>query len=270
MQGNRRRLAFFCRPTDSTATAGQLLAAMEVDPGNPDNLSAADFTVVRSKKNRRKRNNKLVYQEKTPEDHAQDIAKKQTILEPSRFATKMLASVAATIGGQKISSLRCLALGRPSEIDISRFQMAILFLLADRLDVPRSGITLWDPDFVEGDLAVFARLDLAVVKDIDLDPASTLFYVPHGPIFLMDQLMSISARWILGNDIIQYENKLAEDVNTKYPSLKHAIALARANDADLPAGPAEVWARERFDDALSTNTAWWLSVNDLAMHWRRR
>ncbi|KAK9330836.1 hypothetical protein V1520DRAFT_339345 [Lipomyces starkeyi] len=194
----------------------------------------------------------------------------------------------------EIKYIRCLALGRVSDSDISRMQLAVLLALRDELGVPDANVTCYDPDFVPMDHKILYGFSIGIaqepgeneeddVPDQELIKrrSQTLYYMPHAPIFLVDRIMGLEGvQYVLGNDVLGYKERLEEELELVFASLKSiVISCDRDNTSDDDGyeveqstkynGSDSGWVRVRLEDGLTREESWWLSVNDLAMHWRR-
>ncbi|KAK9387218.1 hypothetical protein V1515DRAFT_602194 [Lipomyces mesembrius] len=195
-----------------------------------------------------------------------------------------------------IKYIRCLALGRVSDSDISRMQLAVLLALRDELGVPDANVTCYDPDFVPMDHKIMYGFSIRITQELgeneDVDVpdqelikrrSQTLYYMPHAPIFLVDRIMGLEGvQYVLGNDVLGYKERLEEELELVFASLKSIViscSCDRDNTSDDDGYEVEQstkyngsdpgWVRVRLEDGLTREESWWLSVNDLAMHWRR-
>ncbi|KAK9365439.1 hypothetical protein V1509DRAFT_633194 [Lipomyces kononenkoae] len=207
----------------------------------------------------------------------------------------------------EIKYIRCLALGRVSDSDISRMQLAVLLALRDELGVPHTNVTCYDPDFVPMDKEILRGFSIEITEepgegdddeddDFGLDDEElvqrrrqTLYYMPHAPIFLVDKIMGLDGvQYVLGNDVLGYKERLEEELELVFKSLKEIVLSCDRDNNNIADETGEIddgqdgdrhnnnnylaydpgWTRLRLEDGLSREESWWLSVNDLAMHWR--
>ncbi|KAK9458208.1 hypothetical protein V1511DRAFT_492029 [Dipodascopsis uninucleata] len=260
--------------------------------------SRDSFTTVVRKSNKKRRQKsqaqKLKYHEPTIESRMNmTLPKKIEALKRSKFFGRLAELVvrkSSTQDSYGIRKIRCLALGRPFENDISLFQLGLLLALKELLGAQE--VTAWDPDFVREDYELLEKMGVNIVqndtecgdnpqdneivdKNLIENRSSILYYMPHAPIFLMDRVIGLmGVKYVLGNDVVGYQSRLEEQVELVYPNLKSAVeSCLQAVDPDDETKPQEVnkstgWKRTRIDDSLARDEGWWLSVNDLAVHWR--
>ncbi|KAK9382712.1 uncharacterized protein V2V93DRAFT_365813 [Kockiozyma suomiensis] len=114
----------------------------------------------------------------------------------------------------------------------------------------------------------------------------TLYYMPHAPIGLVDKIMGLpGVQFVLGNDVMGYKDRLWGQVELMYPSLRavivdcqnavdHEEKVEQEQEQEERGKKGVVglgmqrWERIRLNDGLARDESWWMSVNDLAMHWR--
>ncbi|KAK9323070.1 hypothetical protein V1517DRAFT_321408 [Lipomyces orientalis] len=190
----------------------------------------------------------------------------------------------------EIKYIRCLAIGRVSESDISRMQLAVLLALRNELGVRATNITCYDPDFVPMDYDILRGYNIEVTQEpgegeekympneeLVQRRSETLYYMPHAPIFLVDRIMGLEGvQYVLGNDVMGYKERLEEELELVFASLKRVVlSCDKSSDDDedeaiaKQSGSDPGWFRVRLEDGLAREESWWLSVNDMAMHWRR-
>ncbi|KAK9446825.1 uncharacterized protein V1518DRAFT_422736 [Limtongia smithiae] len=220
---------------------------------------------------------------RSPADHAAAITRAAAVLSQHRvFLEALMAAVHAAVPRGAVRRIRCLALGRVSDNPAARTQTAVLLALCVALGVARGEVVCYDPDMLPDDLATLGLLDIAAAATADEDTEDydkhTLFYMPHAPIVLVERIMARpAARWVLGNDVLGYADRVLRTpsthtaatgemvMNGEYPAVRAAVAECMAADERTKSGE---WRRTRIPDALARDEAWWLGVNDLAMHWR--
>ncbi|KAJ8097053.1 hypothetical protein POJ06DRAFT_262411 [Lipomyces tetrasporus] len=280
--------------------------------------SSSKTTESRGKSNRRRKAQSSKYKvapERTADDHIGSIPHKLDILKrQGKFYGALFGShvergvlfravgssnAAQDIRGTKdtnncqrheIKYIRCLAIGRVSESDISRMQLAVLLALRNELGVSATDVTCYDPDFVPMDYDILRGFNIDVMqepgegeeKDMPNEElvqrrSETLYYMPHAPIFLVDRIMGLEGvQYVLGNDVMGYKERLEEELELVFASLKRVVISCDKtsdNDDDEATTKQNVsdpeWFRLRLEDGLARDESWWLSVNDMAMHWRR-
>ncbi|KAK7203863.1 hypothetical protein BZA70DRAFT_282245 [Myxozyma melibiosi] len=202
----------------------------------------------------------------------------------------------------EVSHIRCLALGRITESDYSAMQLALLLAIKEAFGLRNitTTISCYDPDFTPLDIETLEKLEISVEVDDPGEEAklvdesygaegsdnakdsedilrvtgkreATLYYMPHAPIGLVDKIMGLpGVRFVLGNDVLGYKDRLWGKVELMHPSLRKVISdcLDVTSETDESRSNHDRWARERLNDGLARDESWWMSVNDLAMHWR--
>ncbi|KAK9479604.1 hypothetical protein V1514DRAFT_11843 [Lipomyces japonicus] len=248
-------------------------------------------TVVSNRRRRRAQSSKYKRPVPTPSTYASSIPGRIKLLQSSRFYESLIDHVESAIcrinenddqatSPVIVSRIRCLALGRPSESETSLFQTALLLALAAKLNINLQNVTLWDPDFQADDVEILHLLGLSVTQNDGetgklLRPTAeqvanrqnTLYYMPHAPIFLVDRIIGLGGvRFVLGNDVLGYKERLEEEVDLVFANLRAAIKECGTHEENKSEKSIQ-WRRVRIEDSLSRDEVWWLSVNDLAMHW---
>ncbi|KAK9464501.1 hypothetical protein V1512DRAFT_268231 [Lipomyces arxii] len=222
--------------------------------------AAPEFTTVVS--NRRRKAQSSKYKARPPptaSEHVASIKRMRAVIIQTKFYAVLKQYVMAV--ASDVTEIRCLALGRISETEISKWQTAVLDCLRAELGVQK--VSCYDPDFVELDKEIMGLMNIEVTGEhVELVRSRTLYYMPHAPIFLVDRIMGEpEVKFVLGNDVSGYAERLQEEINLVYSSLRAAVD-------QIEDGRQDTWNRSRIDDGLAKNYSWWTSVNDLAMHWR--
>lgn len=137
---------------------------------------------------------------------------------------RVLSDAAALLRG-RIKRVRCLALGSPALEPQAQWQLALLVALAAELGV--ADVTLHDPCFTAADVALIEGEGLVVAQHPP-DPEGCLYYMPHAPRSLMEQVVrEQQPRWILGNDVRATQGALdARGFWEKYPLLATLVHLS--------------------------------------------
>lgn len=224
----------------------------------------------KNKKNR-KRYNKTIVDEDIDvivSEHLRSVDRKLEQLKASKFYTYLVDKCFDLCTDSKFNCIKCLALGSPSHIGgMPMYQLALLLLLAERFQVERYNISVWDPVFTDVDRLIFDKLKIRVDEsEVDINPL-TLLYMPHAPSSLIEDTLKqvytesnlSGTHYILGNYIPVYDIRLtAEDKQDKYPHIGKVIqSLGSTNDE---------WAAVDIPDSLIKHDHWYQAFNDLALH----
>lgn len=274
------------------------------------------FTQVKSK--RKSRRSKYVVKEKTVDDYFEDLTSKSEILKSSNVFQTLIVQLeklnivqkrdfheneqkkddilSSIIYPQKrITSVKCLALGSPTDSHVAMYQLGLLRNLLEYLNLSSSIVTCWDPVFSKEDENLFSKLGYQVVnpddpkkvescKDeeeqltdqnskLETDVKSiTLYYMIHSPPSLTNSILSMNENQggdivVIGNNLITYSNHLSDaELADKYPFISDAIKDIESAEKD---NSEKVWEFFPIPDRLSKNDAWMTAVNDLAIYWKR-
>ena len=90
--------------------------------------------------------------------------------------SKLFQDISLSLENIEISTIRCLALGSPSESKNARFQLALLIELQQLLDAE---VSLYDPIFNEKDNEILK--DFTIEKEFTSDSSKTLYFLPMHP-----------------------------------------------------------------------------------------
>uniref|UniRef100_A0A060SZ13 ARAD1A16192p n=1 Tax=Blastobotrys adeninivorans TaxID=409370 RepID=A0A060SZ13_BLAAD len=218
-----------------------------------------DFCVVEKPKKRRNRKGKQSTIPRTVDDFLADFDSKKAILGRSKFYSLLEESLEE----YKVQpdSIRCLAIGSPCDTSSTMpamYQLALLMLLKEKLEIDSDKVTVYDPVFTDMDKEIFAKLGLSIDDSDDSKyPENCLLYMPHAPVSLIDSVLgNLEGRpWIIGNVISQYDTRISsEDLEQKYPHLKRAL-----NDS---------WDTVTIPEKFIRNEHYFVAVNDTAMYRR--
>ncbi|KAA8915406.1 hypothetical protein TRICI_002439 [Trichomonascus ciferrii] len=226
------------------------------------------FTAVSKGGRKSRRKNKYVVQEKTVDDYLAILAEKRDKLARSKFMEK-LREIFEEFQLPEIKSIRCLALGPPSDTASTMpamYQLALLQILAEQLDVPETNVSVWDPVFSDMDKTILEKSGYLVAEEfpssVELD--TCLFYMPHAPLSLTNDTLASLAQAktsiILGNLLTTYDTRVSpRDLEQKYPYL---------NTAMKDMFQRKSWSFQQIPDNLSKHEHFFQAVNDLALHYR--
>ncbi|KAL1743342.1 SRR1-domain-containing protein, partial [Schizophyllum fasciatum] len=132
----------------------------------------------------------------------------------------------------------CLGLGSPESSDAARVQLAFLLYICDTLDLKKSDVTLYDPEFSDNDYKLFEDLGL---RGLRTEPAHiaegpTLYYMIHCEMTLYDEILRANESYLdrillVGNRLHHYlENKPSHELEESASTL---LRLALQITADV-------------------------------------
>lgn len=122
-----------------------------------------------------------------------------------------------------IKILRCLALGSPSDSNIAMYQLAFLVLLQEKF---KFQISAFDPVFNDNDQDLFKELDIKVEEEFQSPYEDTLYYLPHAPLDLTENIIKGKVKYMLGNNIAKHTERLTKSkLHQQYPTLSHLVNL---------------------------------------------
>lgn len=276
------------------------------------NSALSDFAPTTSK--RKTRRNKYVVPVKTVDNHIEDMKINSDLLSDSLFYKTFVTNLdtfKAKLNFEKspfrIGTLRCLALGSPTDSINAMYQLAILNLVLKHLDIDPKNVSVWDPVISDDDKELFKSLGYAVTEDgpentHDKEKNDSLqnrsendfvcFYMMHSPPWLTEQVLRTNENskfMIIGNNLTSYSNHLsAQELKDKYPFIASAIEdiegpleipIVMGNkrkSAKQKNKPIEntkplnqVWDFFPIPDSHSRNDAWMSAVNDTSVYWKK-
>lgn len=225
------------------------------------------FTAVSKGGRKSRRKNKYVIQEKTVDDYLAILAEKKAKLQQSKFMER-LAQIFQEFDLPEINSIRCLALGPPSDTASTMpamYQLALLQLLTELLRVPNTHVSVWDPVFSDMDKSILEKSGYQVSPELpNVELNCCLFYMPHAPLSLTNDILATLEKSkisiILGNLLTTYDTRVSPaDLEEKYPYLNATMKDMFNN---------KTWDFQQVPDNLSKNEHFFQAVNDLALHYR--
>lgn len=150
----------------------------------------------------------------------------EAIIRPSEMFSELCKTL--DIYKENINKIRCLAIGSFTEDFQAGYQLALLLELVKYLDKNDKSVhvSIYDP--------VFNNQDKQYIKDnvkgwtieenmdeTNLDSASTLFFLPHAPLDLTEDILkNEKPRYLLANNVIQHTDRYTKaQLYEKYPIL---------------------------------------------------
>lgn len=142
------------------------------------------------------------------------FVEKKRILKTSKVFEQVLKSIVIV----QIKKIRCLGLGAVADSLHAMYQLCLLSLIVDHFkevkEIEELEVSLWDPIFTEVDRKFLSeRLKYEVVEDKNDKEAvkSTLFYMPHFPIEVLEKFITdTEPEYLLSNDLTVYANKFTD------------------------------------------------------------
>lgn len=134
-----------------------------------------------------------------------------------------------------ISSLHCLALGSPTENQGPRFQLALLLILVDMLEIKE--VTAWDPVFTARDIELLQNSFGIKVVELYEGKEQTLWYLPHAPLSLIAKIQP-NCEYYVGNNLTNFQPR-----PTPGPEILNPIKTMRSNGTfkKIPEIPGSRW-----------------------------
>ncbi|CAH6722192.1 SRR1-like protein Ber1p [[Candida] jaroonii] len=129
-----------------------------------------------------------------------------------------------------VKTLRCLALGSPSDSNIAMYQLAFLVLLQEKF---KFEVSAYDPIFNDNDNELFSYLKITVEEDFEAEMETTLYYLPHAPLDLTETIIKTEIKYMLGNNIAKHTERLTKSkLHQQYPTLSHLVNLTTQETKD--------------------------------------
>jgi hypothetical protein len=160
----------------------------------------------------------------------------------------LVKSIIKLFHSLEISHIRCLGLGSVSDSSLAMYQLCLLNIIQLYFNKDDKKInfkiTFWDPAFTEQDkLFLTDKFDYEIIKDLESDTSSTLFYLPHFPIAELETFISeIKPLFVLSNDLTIYTTKFTDAKYFElYPNCSRLAKLIQdSNDDSSKTIPKEI------------------------------
>lgn len=123
-----------------------------------------------------------------------------------------------------VETLRCLALGSPMDSMAALYQLAYILELQLSLNCH---VSVYDPIFSNDDETLFCHYNIRTAKDEELQPGTTLYFLPHADLSVTSDLFAREKPlYLLGNNLISHTNSFTKlELHSKYPLLSHLVHL---------------------------------------------
>ncbi|RCK64787.1 SRR1-like protein BER1 [Candida viswanathii] len=160
--------------------------------------------------------------------------------------SKLYEDIKTTLDCDNVSTIRCLALGSPSESKNAKYQLALLLELQDLFDAK---VSVYDPVFNEKDRDLLEGFTME--EEFDGDSDTTLYFLPHASLELTEEILNKNKpKFFLANDVVTHTDRLTKKkLANMYPTLSILVHLlddtARAND-----GFTTVSRRKKFKEPV--------------------
>ncbi|KAG7664983.1 uncharacterized protein J8A68_001511 [[Candida] subhashii] len=238
--------------------------------------------------------------------HISKISQFQTTILNSKLFTEISTTLSSTLPPKSITSIRCLALGSPTDSTPAKYQLSLLLQLIPLLNTPEliTTISFYDPIFTELDIQLIKTLlPTAIIQQEYTPPIpnTTLYFLPHAPLDLMEEILKVDKpAYLLCNDLISHTDRLTKrKLSEQYPTIAVCVeyltkseqtTTAEGGDGFIPVTkkrrnkkkgvfvePEIVYdfdgvyfkgvERERFDHGSDKGDPWGNSFSDLAYHY---
>ncbi|KAK6458741.1 SRR1-domain-containing protein [Scheffersomyces xylosifermentans] len=130
-----------------------------------------------------------------------------------------------------ITTIRCLALGSPTESRNALYQLAYLMELAAYLLIDQ--VSIYDPVFNEKDVYLFEKHLSYVVeaeKPTNFKDTETLYFLPHAPLELTDILIKEEKPlFLLSNDVVSHTDRYTKQkLFETFPVISYLVSLSQS------------------------------------------
>ena len=126
--------------------------------------------------------------------------------------SKLFQDISLSLENIEISTIRCLALGSPSESKNARFQLALLIELQQLLDAE---VSLYDPIFNEKIMRYSKTLQS---RKNSPAIALNLIFSPHASLELTEEVLNTNQpKYFFANDVIAHTDRLTKNLQTTTP-----------------------------------------------------
>lgn len=184
----------------------------------------SDFVKVRSRKKINGILDPQVANETNINILKDNLEVKKSILKES----KLFENIINALESPKFTKIRCVALGSPSQEEPALYQLALLMLIIEKFEIEGEQVSLYDPVFtaLDNDLLTSFKFQ---IKDqyIPNDDDSILFFLPHAPLSLTNQVISEqNPKLLLANNIQTHTTRLTKtELFEKYPVISKLVSL---------------------------------------------
>lgn len=207
-----------------------------------------------------------------------------------------------------LTSIRCLALGSPTESHLALYQLALLQLLTSHLKMLPEKVSMWDPVFVAADLELFEALgykteevyekqtEELLTEELQTESQTkrdsrqgTLVYMVHAPPSLTESIISKMADPSSTTPTfseLELEIKLKHPATTATPPsysvcignhlvnysnhlLAEDLATKFPTINEVVSGEVNDWRVTEIEDKLSKDEMWMWAFNDLSIYWKK-
>lgn len=153
------------------------------------------------------------------------LDKFKQIIERSDFFSEITSIIPKS---EKFLILRCLALGSPQESTPALYQLALVILLSNLLNIPQ--VSLYDPVFNNYDLKLFDSLNFTVSESFTSSLKSTFYFLPHAPLSLTNMIFTTNKpKYFLANHLQNHTDRYTKlQLFQKYPLIASLINLVHS------------------------------------------
>lgn len=130
-------------------------------------------------------------------------------------------------GDHNFTTIRCLALGSPSNSRNALYQLAYVVEIAKFFDIDR--VSMYDPVFTSKDVYLLESMKYVVEESTELEPKETLYFIPHAPLELTNVILNNEKpAYILGNDIVSHTDRYTKQkLYDTYPTISYLVHLTQ-------------------------------------------
>ncbi|KAK6202277.1 SRR1-domain-containing protein [Scheffersomyces amazonensis] len=152
------------------------------------------------------------------------LVKYRNVLKESKFFQESQD----ILGQLSIKYIRCLALGSPIDMTNAMYQLAYILEIMDILSIPTKNLSLYDPIFNTNDEKFLIDIVNSTIDEqipTHFAPESTLYFLPHAPIELMETLLDTEFPiYVLGNDVVSHTDGFTKrKLFEKYPKVSKLL-----------------------------------------------
>lgn len=184
----------------------------------------SDFVKVRS----RRKVNGIRDPEIANENNINILEENLEIKKNTLKESKLFETIIDALKAHKFTKIRCVALGSPSQEEPALFQLALLLLIIEKYGVQCDQVSLYDPVFTVLDNEFLKSLKFEVKEEyIPNGDDSILFFLPHAPLSLTNQVISEqNPKLLLANNIQTHTTRLTKtELFEKYPVISKLVSL---------------------------------------------
>ncbi|KAL6451116.1 BER1 SRR1-like protein BER1 [Candida maltosa Xu316] len=161
--------------------------------------------------------------------------------------SKLFENIKTSLASE-VSTIRCLALGSPSESKNAKYQLALLLELQSLF---KANVSIYDPIFNDQDKEILK--DFTIEEKFTGDSSQTLYFLPHASLELTEEILNTyKPKYFLANDIIAHTDRLTKKkLADTFPTISILVHLLGDNEKSNDGfTPVVAVSRKKFKEPV--------------------